>query len=68
MEQSQISRPTGGWRKSSWSNGDGGHCLEVMDGCPNVPVRDSKAPDRAHLAFSTDAWSHFISAVKDGTV
>ncbi|WP_308280985.1 DUF397 domain-containing protein [Streptomyces monomycini] len=39
-----------------------------MDGCPNIPVRDSKAPNRAHLAFSTDAWSHFISAVKDGTV
>src|SRR6478752_534988 len=33
------------WRKASYSNGDGGECLEVADGLPGlVPVRDSKTP------------------------
>ena len=30
------------WRKSSYSNGDGGNCIEVAAGIPDVlPVRDS---------------------------
>nr|WP_265579833.1 DUF397 domain-containing protein [Streptomyces spongiae] len=33
------------WRKSTYSGGSGGGCLEVSDGHPaGVPVRDSKAP------------------------
>lgn len=35
-----------GWRKSSYSNDQGGSCLEVLDDHPaGVPVRDSKAPE-----------------------
>ena len=34
-----------GWRKSSYSNGEGAACIEVADGMPGaVPVRDSKNP------------------------
>lgn len=33
-----------GWRKSSYSGGGNGECLEVADGHPVVPVRDSKRP------------------------
>ncbi|MFD8361732.1 DUF397 domain-containing protein, partial [Streptomyces hygroscopicus] len=34
------------WRKSSYSNPDGGNCVEVADNLPGiVPVRDSKNPD-----------------------
>lgn len=33
------------WRKSSYSNADGGECVEVADGHPGiVPIRDSKHP------------------------
>ncbi|ALO08339.1 hypothetical protein AQF52_2745 [Streptomyces venezuelae] len=33
------------WRKSSYSDGDGGNCVEVLDDVPGVvPVRDSKNP------------------------
>lgn len=33
------------WRKSSYSNGEGGDCVEVADGVPGViPVHDSKVP------------------------
>ncbi|MGO4752012.1 DUF397 domain-containing protein, partial [Streptomyces sp. 2MCAF27] len=34
-----------GWRKSSYSNGEGAECIEVADGIDGiVPVRDSKNP------------------------
>ncbi|MGO4749578.1 DUF397 domain-containing protein [Streptomyces sp. 2MCAF27] len=55
------------WRKSSYSNGDGGHCVEVADNVLGVvPVRDSKDPHGPALAFPVSSWSSFISAVKGG--
>ncbi|MFJ9423291.1 DUF397 domain-containing protein, partial [Streptomyces sp. NPDC101249] len=39
------------WRKSSYSNQDGGACLEVADDLAVVPVRDSKDVGRAPLVF-----------------
>ncbi len=54
------------WRKSSYSNTDGGSCLEVADSLPGVmPVRDSKIPGGPALLFDATAWSSFVSAVKD---
>ncbi|MFG2398784.1 DUF397 domain-containing protein [Streptomyces lydicus] len=56
-----------GWRKSSYSNGEGAECIEVADGHPGaVPVRDSKDPHGPALVFPTSRWSSFITAVKDG--
>ncbi|MFI9246885.1 DUF397 domain-containing protein [Streptomyces sp. NPDC053086] len=53
------------WRKSSYSNSDGGQCLEVSDGFPSlVPVRDSKAPARGALVFQAAAWAAFVDGVK----
>ncbi|WP_407564844.1 DUF397 domain-containing protein [Streptomyces sp. 184] len=53
------------WRKSSYSNGEGGECVEVGDGVPDlVPVRDSKDPDGPKLMFSTAGWTAFLAAVK----
>ncbi|AGK80727.1 Toxin-antitoxin system, toxin component [Streptomyces microflavus DSM 40593] len=55
------------WRKSSYSNQDGGQCLEVADDfAPVVPVRDSKNPQGPALTFAADGWSSFVAAVKDG--
>ncbi|KOV95093.1 hypothetical protein ADL04_22175 [Streptomyces sp. NRRL B-3648] len=53
------------WRKSSYSNSDGGQCVEVADGIPAlVPVRDSKAPARGALVFREAAWAAFVNGVK----
>lgn len=54
------------WRKSSYSNGDGGACVEVADGLPGiVPVRDSKVQEGPVLIVSAGAWTSFIrNAVK----
>jgi hypothetical protein len=53
------------WRKSSYSNSDGGSCVEVLDGHPTgVPVRDSKNPHGPALTFRRGAWSAFVTDLK----
>ncbi|MDH6118706.1 hypothetical protein ABH930_003651 [Kitasatospora sp. GAS204A] len=58
------------WRTSSYSEGDGGDCVEVAlnlaaaDGV--VPVRDSKDRQGPELAFGADAWSAFTRGVAGG--
>jgi hypothetical protein len=52
------------WRKSTYSNGSGGLCLEVADGLPGVvPVRDSKLADGPVLVVPATAWAPFVAAV-----
>lgn len=53
------------WRKSSYSNSDGGNCVEVSDAFPDVvPVRDSKVPDGPALVFPASAWSAFVADLR----
>ncbi|MFE5587913.1 DUF397 domain-containing protein [Kitasatospora sp. NPDC056531] len=55
------------WRKSSYSGGGGGQCVEVADGFIGVmPVRDSKDPSGPALLFSASAWQSFVTAVRAG--
>ncbi|GLV73265.1 DUF397 domain-containing protein [Streptomyces hygroscopicus] len=55
------------WRKSSYSNADGGNCVEVADGFPGaVPVRDSKNTDGPVLVLPVLTWARFVNSVKDG--
>ncbi|MFF9090053.1 DUF397 domain-containing protein [Streptomyces sp. NPDC014991] len=55
------------WRRSSYSNQEGGNCVEVADGFPVVvPVRDSKAPHGPALCFGTASWGAFIGELKAG--
>ncbi|MCQ8832377.1 DUF397 domain-containing protein [Streptomyces malaysiensis] len=57
------------WRKSSYSNPDGGNCVEVADGHPTlVPVRDSKNPHHPALIFEAPAWAAFLAEVKAGRI
>ena len=44
MASSELDLSSATWRKSSYSNGSGGDCLQVADSHPGdiVPVRDSK--------------------------
>lgn len=53
------------WRKSSYSNSDGGACVEVCDDFATVvPVRDSKDPHGPVLTFAADGWMSFVVNVK----
>ncbi|MET7303548.1 DUF397 domain-containing protein [Embleya sp. NPDC005575] len=52
------------WRKSSYTNADGGNCVEVAGGLPGVvPVRDSRVPDSPMLVFANDGWSALLSDI-----
>ncbi|UGY92585.1 DUF397 domain-containing protein [Streptomyces gobiensis] len=58
---------TAAWRKSSYSNPDGGACVEVAAGLTDVvPVRDSKAPLGPALIFPAATWSAFVTGVRHG--
>jgi hypothetical protein len=60
-----VTRPE--WRKSSYSNGNGGHCVQVTLNLPDaVAVRDSKDPDGPRLAFRPEQWKSFAAQVKAG--
>ncbi|MEU6483478.1 DUF397 domain-containing protein [Streptomyces sp. NPDC046887] len=55
------------WRRSSYSNGAGGFCLEVADGLPGlVPVRDSKVTGGPVLMLTAAAWAPFVAALRGG--
>lgn len=58
------------WVKSSYSNGNGGQCVEFAPGIATtagvVPVRDSKNPAGPALVFSHYAWGLFTAAVRTG--
>ncbi|MFI5722863.1 DUF397 domain-containing protein [Streptomyces cyaneofuscatus] len=56
---------TAHWRSSSYSNTNGGECVQVSDDFPGlVPVRDSKNPTGPALVLRAAAWSAFVSSVK----
>jgi hypothetical protein len=54
------------WRKSSYSGGNGGACIEVAHCGPvgHILVRDSKDTTGAMLRFSPDAWNRFAEHLK----
>jgi hypothetical protein len=55
------------WRKSSYSGGNGGNCVEVAGNLAGiVAVRDSKDPDGPALIFTPDEWRTFAAGVKAG--
>ena len=61
MDMSRIE-----WRKASYSNSNGGACVEVATAAHAVAVRDSKDPDGPKLAFTAEAWDTFIEHIKHG--
>ncbi|MFE5520311.1 DUF397 domain-containing protein [Streptomyces virginiae] len=55
------------WRTSSYTNSDGGTCVELADGVAGfVPVRDSKRPHGPAVIVAADAWGPFVRALKAG--
>ncbi|OIK07185.1 DUF397 domain-containing protein [Streptomyces monashensis] len=66
MASTGIDLSTVVWRKSSYSNGSGGECVEVCDAHPGViPVRDSKkAEDGPVLLFQPLVWDAFVGSLK----
>jgi len=51
------------WRKSSYSGGNGGECVEVAS-ADGVMVRDTTDRDGVTLSVPADAWSAFMAGIK----
>lgn len=67
MRAADLSRVA--WRKSSYSNGQGGSCVEIAvlghaAGEPDIAVRDSKDPHGPALTFTARQWRNFTAAIK----
>ena len=54
------------WRKSTYSNGSGGNCVEIADLPGSRAVRDSKHPQGPVLVFTTAQWRAFVRSIKAG--
>ncbi len=54
------------WRKSSYSNGNGGDCVEVADLDTHRAVRDSKKPTGPALMVTAVTWAAFTAGVRAG--
>ncbi|WP_172639174.1 DUF397 domain-containing protein [Streptomyces tailanensis] len=57
------------WFKSSYSDNEGGDCVEVAfrdPGLTAVRIRDSKNPTGPTLTLGAPAWKAFVSAGQPG--
>lgn len=48
------------WFKSSYSDTEGGQCIEAAAGSATVHVRDSKAVAGPVVTVSREAWAGFV--------
>jgi Domain of unknown function (DUF397) len=53
-----------GWRKSSFSNANGGACVETASGDGVVLVRDTTNRNGGTLAVPAGAWQAFVGGLK----
>lgn len=57
---------TDGWKKSSYSNGEGGNCVEARGTGDiaglRVQMRDTQYPGSGHLEVSSEEWMKLLAA------
>jgi Domain of unknown function (DUF397) len=56
-----------GWRKSSYSSGPNGACVEVTATAVRIDVRDTTDRDGGTLHFGPASWSAFCAEVRAGS-
>lgn len=54
------------WRKSTFSGGNGGNCVEVAQTVEGVLVRNSKRPEQEPMAFTKPEIEAWIAGCKAG--
>ena len=52
------------WRKSSYSEGNGGSCVETASADGAVLVRDTTDREGGTLTFSAEAWQAFMRGLR----
>jgi hypothetical protein len=59
-----MSDPRTNWRKSSYSNGGSGDCVEITYSTDEVAVRDSKHTAGPAIAVNPAAWQEFLASTR----
>jgi hypothetical protein len=54
----------GQWRKSSYSDGNGGACVETASGSGTVLIRDTTDRDGVTLSIPAAAWQRFTATLR----
>jgi hypothetical protein len=54
----------GGWRKSTYSDANGGQCLETASTNGLIAVRDTTDRDGTTLSIPASAWQLFTASLK----
>jgi Domain of unknown function (DUF397) len=52
------------WRKSSYSSGNGGQCVEAGHAAGLILVRDTVNRDGVTLSVSAGAWAEFAASLR----
>jgi Domain of unknown function (DUF397) len=52
------------WRKSTYSNANGGDCVEVAS-AEGMAVRDTTDRDGVTLQFTAEAWQQFTRRLRN---
>lgn len=61
----KVDLSTAQWRKSSYSSGAGGNCVEVATNLPGlVAVRDSKNPGAPALLLTPGQWRALTTTLR----
>jgi hypothetical protein len=53
----------GDWRKSTYSDGNGGQCVEVASNA-EILVRDTQDRQGVALSVPADAWQRFVESLR----
>ena len=53
-----------GWRKSTYSDGNGGECVETASDADMILVRDTNDRDGVTLAIPAPAWRAFAAQLR----
>jgi len=61
-------KPDTPWIISSRSAGNGGQCVEARRRAGRAEVRDSKDRGGPVLAFATEQWATFTTALRESTL
>jgi hypothetical protein len=51
------------WRKSTYSDSNGGQCVEAASGGSLILVRDTARRDGGTLGFTAAAWQKFTNSL-----
>jgi hypothetical protein len=54
----------GNWRKSTYSDANGGNCIETANAGSAVMIRDTTDRGGFALSVPADAWTVFLSTLR----